>query len=342
MHAGDFEPAQLTLFTARPCLCCPLASRCPARRTTRSCSDDPVAGLVDPTRTDFINLLAELGGLELSTTRARRQLTPTLPDFVPQVDGTAASSGVRSPWVLVNLGVWRRRAGIVRRRLDLSMRQRLNLPDDTRIVLVLFGKDALLDGEVWPRRGDLIDAIGVWRPDLVVAPDFSVWQGDPWLSQRVSIVRSLRLFERLQDAGVPAVPHVYWASRSDVEDWAAWLRTNRVDMIAVDLQCIGLGLRRYLTELATFRAMLDRPPVLFINGMRPGARMRMLQAIWPESVFTADLLRLAAKRRTLVLRPDDSVGVASRPGVPPRVLYSEMIELALRYGRPTACQRQAS
>lgn len=342
MEAGEFAPAQLTVFTAAPCERCALARACPARRTTRSCLDAPVDGLVDPLRDDFVDLLGELGGLDLMITRARPSEPVRLPAFVPQVDGTAVSRRIGAPWVLVNLGVLMRRAGFRQRRSQATLRERLGIPDTSRIALALFGKDKLLEQQVWPHRKQLLETIRAWKPDLVIAPDFSVWRDDPWLTQRVSIVRSLRLYSDLQRGGVAAIPHVYWGNRKDTEDWAAWIRANPVSAIAVDLQCIGLGLKEYARQLRVFRSLLPQPPHLFVNGVRPGRRMRLLQDVWPESSFSADLLRLAAKRRRLVYHENDAVSVRLVDGAEVSRLYEELAVSALNYASTPAGMAYAS
>jgi hypothetical protein len=280
--------------------------------------------MVDPARDDIAALLSELGGLDLGLTSAVHEAAPQLPGFVPQVDGTAITRGFNGPWVAVNLGVFMRRAGFRRPRSRANLRERLGLPATTKILFLAFGPDRLLDYEVWPNRAKFVDALTTWRPDLAVAPDFSVWHGDPWLTQRVNIVRSLRVFEAMQAAGIAAVPHIYWSSRKDAVEWASWLRSTNVPLVAVDLQCIGSGLRHYVRELAAFREMLNHAPRLLISGVRPGPRLHEIRNVWPESSYTADLIRLAAKRRELVRGGDGRYTIRLRPAADPAQLYRNM------------------
>lgn len=323
-----FPADQLTLFRPDVCARCPLNDRCIAQYTTAACRELPRPSMIDPLRDDFPIVLAELGSLAIDSTKPVVRSAPALPAFLGHVDGTAVTGGFPDDWVAVNLGVFLRRAGWRRPRSEATIRQRLGLPASTKVVLLAFGHDRLLDHVLWPERRDFVRRLSAWQPDLVVAPDFSVWRGDPWLTQRVNILRSVRVLELVEAAGVPCIPHVYWSSEADAREWAAWLGKHDVPMIAMDLQCVGHGLPAFVRELACFRNLLPKPPRLLVSGVRPGPRMLQVQAAWPEATFTADLIRLASKRRELVCPPEGRCSIHLRPGADPAELYVRMTVMA--------------
>jgi hypothetical protein len=323
-----FPIDQFTLFRPEICEACPISQGCQAQHTTAACRDNGPARLVDPGRSDFPALLAELGSLSIGLTKPMTRRTPELPGFIGHVDGTAVTKHVTDEWVAVNLGVWLRQAGLRRPRSEATMRQRLGLQPSTKIVLLAFGHDRVLDHAIWPLRREFARRLHAWKPDLVVAPDFSVWRGDPWLTQRINIVRSVRMVELIEEAGFPCVPHVYWSTEGDAQEWATWLTEHRVPTIAIDLQCVGSGLHGFVRELRTFRSLLPHPPRLLVSGVRPGPRMRQVQAAWPDATFTADLIRPAAKRRELVCPPVGRCSMTLRPGADPAVLYQRMTAMA--------------
>lgn len=331
-----FPVDQLTLFRPQVCDVCPLRGHCVAQHSTAACRDHPRPGLIDARQEDFATLLAELGGLSIGLTRPTTRAAPALPDFMPQVDGTAVTRGRQDDWVAVNLGVFLRRAGFRQPRNEATIRERLGLTSSTRVALLAFGHDRLLDHELWPGRHKFADRLSVWQPDLVIAPDFSVWRGDPWLTQRVNIVRSVRVLELVERAGIPCLPHVYWSSVADAQEWADWLIQHAVKMIAMDLQCVGRGLRGYIRELEAFRQMFATPPRLLVSGIRPGPRMLDVRKVWPESTFTADLIRLAAKRRQLECLGLDRCVIHLRPGADPADLYERMTVMAQMYATASA------
>jgi hypothetical protein len=76
--------------------------------------------------------------------------------------------------------------------------------------------------------------------------------------------------------------------------------------------------------------MLENVPRILVSGVRPGARMQEIRTMWPEASFTADLIRLAAKRRELVCGPDGRCTVEPRPGADPAQLYGRMALTAER------------
>jgi hypothetical protein len=306
---GDaFPPDQATLFgTASPhCrAACPLPEICGTEPRDRGCRERLEPGLLDPRSPDFDARIAAVRGLDLTVTVARPTSLDPLPLFVPQVDGGSACSELDEPVLAVSYGVWAKRSGL-RPRSQGSMRERLRIPRRTSLVLLLNAPDRILEADVGTKLDRLLDALEIWRPDVIVAPDFSVWRDDPTVEQAYSIARSLRVFEALQTRGHVAIPHVYWYDARSMTAWTDWLATNPVPAISIDLQCIGAEFPAFVRELQQFRARLLRHPRLLINGLGRGRRLREVINVWPEVSFTANLIPIASHGRIHVPCRDGS------------------------------------
>jgi hypothetical protein len=294
---------QSAAFPLDPTKCdqCLVAGRCPGGATASACTDDTF----NPSQSDFDACLASTRGLDLATTLARPQIPIDLSTFIPQIDGNSICREVSRPWVAVTLGEWMKRSGSGRR-LSGTMQERLHIDARSRVLFVLYANDNLLEQDLWPSRDQFLDNLGVWRPDAVAAPDFSVWQGDSWIERQWAMVRSLRFYEMLQDRGFAAIPHVAWGDHGQMDEWARWLNANKVQRIAMDLQCLQQTRRRFLPELAAFRDALSPTPSLLVNGVTDELGLHALLGAWPEVSFTANVTVLAYKRRQIVPRRDGS------------------------------------
>jgi hypothetical protein len=214
--------------------------------------------------------------------------------------------------VAITLGVWLGQSGIVVRSKD-TLAARLKVNHTTKVLLLLFAQDDVLERTYWPRRREFIHSLKVLRPDAVVAPDFSTWDRDPRLEQRYAIVRSVRVFGLLQEHGIPAIPHVYWGTLADQDDWIRWLNANDVRDIAIDMQCKRRITAPYLGQLSRLYAALDRPPHLLVNGVAHRASLAAILRVWPDASFTSNLVPQASAGRLSMERPDGSTVRRSQP-----------------------------
>ena len=281
---------------------------------------------LNPLDPDFHEHLASTAGLDLDVTVARPQPAFYLPSLVPQVDGNKICQGLNRPWVAITLGEWMKRNGR-KRKSSGSMSERLSLHPGTRVILLLFANDPLLETWFWPSRHQILEDLKTWKPDVVVAPDFSVWHRDPWMERQWAIVRSLRLYGLLQEHGIAAIPHVFWGDKDQFEQWVRWLQANRVQWISMDLQCQrGPHWSRFLLELAEFRKALDdSAPRLLVNGTLNERTIRAILEIWPETSFTSNVTALAYHRREAVRSRDGSIKRIEKPGADPGELMRRRI-----------------
>ena len=317
-----YQPT-VTFIHATQCGRCLGLGRCGGPGTESGCN----AITLNPLDPDFHEHLASTGGLDFDVTVARPQPLLHLPSFVAQVDGNKICRGLIRPWVAVTLGEWMKRNG-AKRKATGSMSERLNLHPGTRVILLLFANDPLLETRFWPSRHQFLEDLKTWKPDVVVAPDFSVWLGDPWMERQWAIVRSLRLYGLLQERGITAIPHVFWGDKGQFDEWVEWLQANRVQWISMDLQCQrGPHWTRFLLELAEFRKALGGSvPRLLVNGTLNERTIRAILEIWPETSFTSNVTALAYHRREPVQTRDGSTRRIERPGANPGDLFLQRVE----------------
>lgn len=309
-----------------PLAACEMLCLCGHKGTAAGCSGIPRADLLGRLDPDFGAALAEVRGLNLGLTRAIEQSLPPLPRFLAQVDGTAVCSDLVRPTVAVAFGILRRRAGR-EPRSHQTLTERLKVAPGTQVGLLLFAKDKVLE-DLWRRRDRWIPTIADWRPGFVVAPDFSVWDGDPALGSQYNIVRSLRFFEALQRAGIPSIPHLYWGSQIQLDAWADWLRDNAPPTIAMDLQCRGgAQFTRLLADLRSLRERLTSPTHLVVSGIGPSRDLARLIERWPDVTVTRNYVVEVAKHVDVSRRPDGSFARTSSDLDPTR-LFVNRIEAA--------------
>lgn len=289
--AKDF--AQFALDPSPYCQSCSQDYLCLARSTGRGCREGgpPHPSLLHPTHPDWLPRITQLNGLDLDTIQSVGQTIPLLPRYIPRIRLNAEHPQARRVAALA-LSLREVRALAARmRETNLSAKALLGLPQQGMLVVLGFENDGFLE-KAWsiPRRRQLLAAIKDVAPDFAVAWSYSVWHRHaqgwdyPRIEQVYNIKRSLVIFQNLQSLGIPAIPHVYWGDRSDLDRWIAWLTYNpSVSTIAVDLQTADSDdvWRTALRDLSYLRQSLHRPPRVFINGPCVLDRLQELEFVWP-------------------------------------------------------------
>jgi len=241
------EGQQLRLEPCRHCPTCPASYFCDEGATEFGCDNEFTRpqqtegggrDIMHPLRPDLTERLAECGGLDIRIrTRAAQQALPRLPSYIPRVQPQA---GFESPQCLA-VAVPLERVGLSGHvRTAAEMKTALGLPPETVIIVTSFQDDRVLE-RVWRGRRPLAESLASAGYDLITVPNFSVWEGDTRLEHRYNIARSLRMFEILLEAGVPAVPHVSWYLERDLDDWIRELRR-------------WAGLRAFSLDLSTLES----------------------------------------------------------------------------------------
>jgi len=241
------------------------------------CPDEATQSPCHPRIGEFI---AEIGGLGLSDIRAMRVSLPSLPPIIPQISPDPAWCPPSSTYTYATS--LRHYLSAKRFQAPTDVRKRLHLPAHAKLVLLCFEKDSYLEN-AWTKQfeADVYGKIARAGFDLVTAFDFSIYTQHPRLEHRINIKRSLLTFQRLQQAGAPAIPYVTAFDDSDLDIWANWLDDNReVTMIAVNLQTLKQqpGARQEAIDmLLGLTDRVGRPLACLVAGVRDAdtiARLR--------------------------------------------------------------------
>jgi Domain of unknown function (DUF4417) len=316
------EPARFLFSFAESC---PDPCHCGYRGTEAECPPNPHPETLSGASDDIGSALAEVRALELDTTVLRPQARIALPPVLLQVDGSKACRGVHRPTVAIAFGQLIAKIGL-RARKRRRLTDILHLPQGTRVGVLLFANDPLLEG-LWRNRREWATRLAQLEPAFVVAPDFSLWAGDHALGTRYNLVRSVRFIELLQDRGLATIPHFYWSTPRDIGDIAAWIDANRPEAVAIDMQCMPTPTEAFLAELAWLREQLPKPPTLLVAGIDAGPRLKKLVAIWPELSMTRNFVPEVAKHVELRER-GDGTWVRERSDDAPSILLERRLERA--------------
>lgn len=184
----------------------------------------------------YASWLADIGGVDFGDIVPLPTPDLYLPPYIPTIPkagGKRIISEGCPPFVSVSLG------DVVSKKhhfLPVSLRERFGIPPEVKILLQAYGKDALIES-IWPKREDFYIAIGKLGFDLITGINYSVWHEQPHAERLINVKRSLVTFSEMQRHGLPAIPHMYWSGRRDLERWAEWLNNNpQVGIVATDLQ----------------------------------------------------------------------------------------------------------
>ena len=234
-------------------------------------------------------------GLGFDDLRWTQLPLPDLPRFIPQVDGhrlCAFDEGLSWPAYAIGL---RRVLSLATGRLRRAWQGRtardvLRAPETTKLVLAGYGTDPLIE-RFWTNqhRERLIEQVAALGFDLVLAPNYSVYGNQPRFEHLLNIKRNALIAARLSEAGVPAVPNVYWYRRIDLERQLEWIRREQVRAIAVNLQTFRSksdwamatdGLRLLATELPPGTRVLA-------TGCSRAPRISFLRELFPDLVLVS-------------------------------------------------------
>lgn len=292
------EPVQRPLWSKGWCKGCLASTYCGAEHTECHPFHRYPNEVLRPDHPDLLHWVArEARGLQFDDVVGRRVNLPALPAYVAQVERGLHLASTDLPFVALTLkDIFSRKQ--LRPVTPIAIRHTLGLPSSRRILLGV-AKDDLIE-RIWGQQDFVYDTIAALGFDLVTAFNYSISRNEPRLEHLVSLKRSLLTFERLQAAGVPAIPHVYWYSTPDLRRWAAWLSQNPVEMVAINLQTAKPE-TTWLRLLRGVEWIADNFPGrlrYLIIGPCTWSRMRAIQQLLPRVTFSnKDAYVLATKRR---------------------------------------------
>lgn len=257
-------------------------------------------------------VVKQLGGLGLDWPRpTRHPRIPDLPSHLP-VMVQAYADPVGIPWVALHGA---RLFGISGERLTPKhhrpLREVYRLGPTTRIAIEFYVDDRVLEG-LWRNRPLVVAQLRQLDVDLVLTPNFSVWESDPRISQLINIRRAAIYYHALVEAGVPAVPDIsFYFFEPDGRLWAEWVNRNPA-VRAVSLFCGGKkihasrrALRETLEDVALFHQSV-RPDVTFIlGGVHSPERVMAYRraALGRRLVFCNGMAYALAQRRKVLDQP---------------------------------------
>lgn len=246
-------------------------------------------------RVDIAAWMTDVGGtLTFDDIALAQRLPAGLPRFIPQVESTAVAELDRGlGWSAYALGLRRvfspATHTITPAFRDTTARQRLGLSEGQRAVLVGYGEDPLVEA-FWTRRHQLIAALADQQWDLVLCPNFSMYGNYPRAEMLLNFRRNLLIAAEMCQAGLAAVPNLYWFRLEDLTRYERWLDDTRPQAVAVNLQ--------------TFRSEADwqsmaLPGLTFLAGVLPDqTQMVVTGSSRPDRITT--LVELYGERLRLV------------------------------------------
>jgi hypothetical protein len=209
-------------------------------------------------------------------------IPPSLPGFIPQVDGHDIPRLDRDlSWPAYAVGLRRVISPDTARaypRLSAGARSAFAIGPNSLAVLVGYGEDPLVEG-FWTRRQELIAAIAKQGWDLVLAPNFSMYGNQPRAEHLLNFRRNLLVARDMADAGIRAVPNIYWFRQEDLDRYLAWFADVGPAAVAVNLQTFRTERdweQMALPGLAYLAGGLSGPTRLIATGASRADRIRTL------------------------------------------------------------------
>ena len=216
-------------------------ARAEAQAPTTACSTCPIRC---GSRVDITEWMADVGGtLSFHDIVISDSLPAGLPRFIPQVDGSGIPDlDADLHWPAYAIGL--RRVFSPDRHLLYprftgadSAHSALGLTDGQLAILVGYGEDPLVEA-MWTRRrtGRLVEGIAAMGWDLLLAPNYSLYQSQPRTENLLNFRRNLLIAQEFADAGLVTAPNLYWMRLEDLTRYLDWLADMDPPAIAINLQ----------------------------------------------------------------------------------------------------------
>lgn len=240
--------------------------------------------------------LASTRGIGLLDVVAKDVSIPRLPNFIPTVRRGSGKlfTQYRPEYVGVLL---RDVVSPVKLEVAKNLNERTGAPIGTKFVLLGYGSDQLIEN-LWPHKKAILEQLAVLDWAAVTSVNYSIWDDQPHAERLINIKRGLLTYEDWQDIGVPAIPHIYWYGRKDLDAWVEWLHKNPlIATVAINLQTLAAqdSWSKAMDDLTYFVSKLDRDIHFLITGPQKLARIEQLADIVPTMTLSNGYaLRMAA------------------------------------------------
>lgn len=272
------------------CVACPWLETCGAAETERACrrwgpGEPGGINVLHPALPITEHYLAEVGGPGFDEIVAQPVPARQLPSYLPRIRYRSNLRGQLSePIYAISIDDVLTRTGI---RSAGEIRDFVGLDDSQELVLLLFGRDPLLQ-RLWREQDTLLKQVAQGGYIRAVAPSYSAWSPRPRVEFMYMAKRSLIVFHRLQELGAQAIPRLVWEIPHDVRRWARWLQANpQIDQVALDIATYRVehDFTAQVEGLARLDQLTERRLTYLINGPTTYARaMAVFEAVSPERV----------------------------------------------------------
>lgn len=294
--AAGCDCASCPFFTANPAAVEPICSGCNTScaycgcermRGADGCHECPIRC---GSRIDITDWMRDVGGtLLFDDIQIPTQVPAGLPAFVPQVDGhDIPRFDAELAWPAYAVGLRRvlspKSHRVVPKFSGRSAHDALRLDAKQLAVLVGYGEDPLVEA-FWTRRHELAPLIAEQGWDLVLACNYSMYGNQPRAEHLLNFRRNLLLAHDLNEAGVPAVPNLYWFRPEDLERYEAWITDTSPAAVAVNLQTFrkdSSWQELALPGLAFLADALGQDCRVILTGTSRRRRIRQLHALFGD------------------------------------------------------------
>lgn len=252
---------------------------------------------------DFALRLAEVNGVDFDDITIINPANPSLPQYVPTIpNGSGKLFREYNPkYVAVSLSDV---VSAKRLQVAVDIYVRLGVSKKTKVILLGFGNDALLE-RAWPasERHRIINDIKNLGLHAVVPPDYSVWANQPHAERLINQKKSMIIYKEMIEAGLPAIPHITWHGRKDIDEHLRFLRRHPdIKTISMDLQTIGPDVewQQLIGDLAYFAANIGNDMQCLVAGPSVPSRIDQVIRILPNATITNSAAAQKAVRKLLL------------------------------------------
>jgi len=230
--------------------------------------------------------LADIGGVHFDNVFVKETPNILLPSFLPTIYGGGKKINTSAgQFVAISLGTI---VSIKQLKIRVNIRKILGIPPETKLVLLSYGKDELIEN-IWPKRWDLYKDLLEVGIDLITSINYSIWFNQNHCEHLINVKRNLLTFQEMQSVGLPAIPNIYWYGQKDLSRWAKWLNDRPlVKLVAINLQTLRTKKEwtKTLSDLGYFSGILKNDIQFLITGPSSKERIEEIKEIFPNVSFT--------------------------------------------------------
>lgn len=254
---------------------------------------------------DFIPWLSRIGGVGIDNLQANPTPETDLPNFIPVLPKGSGviTQGNNLPFVGVDL---QEIVSLYRKGTLTDIRKYLKVSPETKVILFNYAKDQPIE-EIWPNKSQFYSWISGLNVDLATSINYSIWQDHPHAERLINLKRNILTFIKMQEYGIPAVPHLYWSGLHDIDRLAKWLNTNSVvKMVAFNMQTLRQksSWKVYINDLAYFAQKVRKDIHYIVSGPSTLVKIRNVKNILHDVTFANTNCALKALSRRNLLKKD--------------------------------------